>query len=54
MQTRLPILHETLLSYDIKTRELLAINEDVYTSLTFQKRHSPILLSVSPEVEKPS
>lgn len=34
MQTRLPILHETLLSYDIKTRELLAINEDVYTSLT--------------------
>ena len=34
MQTRLPILHETLLSCDIKTRELLAINEDVYTSLT--------------------
>ena len=34
MQTRLSILHETLLSYDIKTRELLAINEDVYTSLT--------------------
>ncbi len=34
MQTRLPILHETLLSYDIKTSELLAINEDVYTSLT--------------------
>ena len=34
ISTRLPILHETLLSYDIKTRELLAINEDVYTSLT--------------------
>ena len=34
MQKRLPILHETLLSYDIKTSELLAINEDVYTSLT--------------------
>lgn len=34
MQTRLPILHETLLSYDIKTSKLLAINEDVYTSLT--------------------
>ena len=34
MQTRLPILHETLLSIDIKTREHLAINEDVYTSLT--------------------
>ena len=33
MQTGLPILHETLLSYDIKTRDILAINEDVYTSL---------------------
>lgn len=33
MQTRLPILHETLLSYDIKTRDILAINEDVFTSL---------------------
>ena len=34
MQTKLPILHETLLSYDIKTRDILAINEDAYTSLT--------------------
>lgn len=34
MQTRLPILHETWLSYDIKTREILSVNEDVYTSLT--------------------
>ena len=34
MQTRLPILHETLLSYDIKTREVLAINEEAYTSLS--------------------
>ena len=33
MQTRLPILHETLLSYDIKTREVLAINEEAYTAL---------------------
>ena len=31
MQTKLPILHETLLSYDIKTRDILAINEDAYT-----------------------
>ena len=34
MQTRLPILHETLLSYDIKTREVLAINEEAYTALS--------------------
>ena len=34
MQTRLPILHETLLSCDIKTREVLAINEEAYTSLS--------------------
>ena len=34
MQKRLPILHETLLSYDIKTREILSINEEVYTILT--------------------
>ena len=33
MQTRLPVLHETLLSYDIKTREVLAINEEAYTAL---------------------
>lgn len=33
MQTRLRILHETLQSYDIKTREVLAINEEVYTAL---------------------
>ena len=33
MQTRFPILHETLLSYDIKTREILAINEEAYTAL---------------------
>lgn len=33
MQTRLPILHETLLSYDIKTREVLAINEEAYAAL---------------------
>ncbi len=33
MQTKLPILHETLLSYDINTREILAINEETYTSL---------------------
>lgn len=34
MQIRLPILHETLLSYDIKTRDVLAINEEAYTSLS--------------------
>ena len=34
MQTILPILHETLLSYDIKTRKVLAINEEAYTSLS--------------------
>lgn len=34
MKTRLPILHETLLSYDIKTRDILAINEEAYTSLS--------------------
>lgn len=35
MQIKLPtILHETLLSYDIKTREILAINEEAYTSLS--------------------
>lgn len=34
MQTRLPILYETLLSYDIKTREVLAINEEAYTALS--------------------
>ena len=34
MQTRLPILHETLLSYDIKTREVLDINEEAYTALS--------------------
>ncbi len=34
MHTRLSILHETLLSYDIKTREVLAINEEAYTSLS--------------------
>lgn len=34
MQTRFPILHETLLSNDIKTREILSVNEEVYTSLT--------------------
>lgn len=33
MQTRLPVLHETLMSYDIKTREVLAINEEAYTAL---------------------
>ena len=33
MQTILPILHETLFSYDI-TRKVLAINEDAYTSLS--------------------
>ena len=34
MQTILPILHETLLSYDIKTRKVLPINEEAYTSLS--------------------
>ena len=34
MQTILPILHETLLSYDIKTRKVLAINEEAYTSMS--------------------
>lgn len=34
MQTRLPILHETFLPYDIKTWEILSVNEDVYISLT--------------------
>lgn len=33
MQNRLPILHESLLSHDIRTKEILAINEDAYTSL---------------------
>ena len=33
MQTGLPILHETLVSYDIKTREILSVNGDVYASL---------------------
>lgn len=33
MQTRRPILHETLLSYDFKTRDMLAVNEEVYISL---------------------
>lgn len=34
MQPGLPILHETLLSYDNKTREILPVNEEVYSSLT--------------------
>ena len=34
IQTILPILHETLLSYDIKTRKVLAINEEAYTSMS--------------------
>ena len=34
MQTRLPILHETLHPDNIKTREVLAINEEVYTALS--------------------
>lgn len=33
MQTIFPILHETLLSHDIETKDVLAINEDIYTSL---------------------
>ena len=33
MQTRLPILHETLLSDDFKTQKIYAINEDAYTLL---------------------
>lgn len=33
MQTRLPILHETLLSDDFKTQKISAINEDAYTLL---------------------
>ncbi len=34
LQARLPILYETMLSYDIKAREVLAINEEAYTSLS--------------------
>lgn len=33
MQTIFPILHETLLSHDIETKDVLAINDDIYTSL---------------------
>lgn len=33
MQTKVPILHETSLPYDIKTREVLSINEEAYTAL---------------------
>lgn len=33
MRTAFPILHETLFSYDVKTKNVLAINEDVYVSL---------------------
>lgn len=33
MQTIFPILHETLLSHDIETIDVLAINDDIYTSL---------------------
>lgn len=33
IQTKFPILHETLLSCDIKTSEIIAINEEAYTSL---------------------
>lgn len=33
MQTIFPILHETLLSHDIETKDVLTINEDIYTSL---------------------
>ena len=33
MQTIFPILHETLLFHDIETKDVLAINDDIYTSL---------------------
>lgn len=33
MKTGLPILYETISSYDCKIRNILAVNEDVYTSL---------------------
>ena len=32
MQSKPFILHESLLSCDIKTREIFALNEDIYTS----------------------
>lgn len=33
MQTRLPILHETVLSHDIEAQEILPINEEAFTLL---------------------
>ena len=33
MQTRSAILYETLLSYDIETKEVLAINEEAFAAL---------------------
>ena len=50
MQTRLPILHETLLSYDIKTREVLAINEEAYTALSSYLSKEDITKTAQPNL----
>ena len=50
MQKRLPILHETLLSYDIKTREILSVNEDVYTSLSYYLSKEDITKTAQPNL----
>lgn len=33
MQTRIPLLHETMQPYEVKSKEVLAVNEEVYLSL---------------------
>lgn len=50
MQTRLPILHETLLSYDIKTREVLAINKEAYTALSSYLSREDITKTAQPNL----
>ena len=50
MQTRLPIFHETLLSYDIKTREILAINEEAYTSLSNYLSKEDVIKTAQPNL----
>ena len=50
MHTRLSILHETLLSYDIKTREVLAINEEAYTALSSYLSKEDITKTAQPNL----
>lgn len=50
MQTRLPLLHEPLLSYDMKIKEILSVNEDVYTSLANYLSRESIAKTAQPNL----